>query len=176
MTKKVKVRIKATVTDLVLSERYLTESSDGSFRADNGEIYPTDKIFEICSEIIEYTLWGEYIEDGNKRIIRYNEGEEIGVENCMTTLIFESDNRSCLIMTRDGDISTACKFDMSEKRQFCRYETPIIPVEFTVNTRSVHNTVSENGGAILLDYSIEVHGANTERNKLFIEILKFADQ
>jgi len=45
-----------------------------------------------------------------------------------------------------------------------------MPVEFTVNTRKVGNTVTEKGGAILLDYCIEIRGVNTERNKLFIKV------
>ena len=62
---------------------------------------------------------------------------------------------------------------MKEKRQYCRYETPVMPVEFTVNTRKVHNTVNRDGGAILLDYNIEVRGTNIERNRLFIEVMRY---
>lgn len=48
-----------------------------------------------------------------------------------------------------------------------------MPVEFTVNTRKVHNTVNRDGGAILLDYNIEVRGINIERNRLFIEVMRY---
>ena len=106
-------------------------------------------------------------------VIRYKESPDIGVDNCRTALIFSPEDRNSLIMNRDGDISTACRFDMKEKRQYCRYETPVMPVEFTVNTRKVHNTVNRDGGAILLDYNIEVRGINIERNRLFIEVMRY---
>jgi hypothetical protein len=45
-----------------------------------------------------------------------------------------------------------------------------MPIEFTVYTRNLRNTVAEDGGAILLDYYLEVRGVNTERNRLDIEV------
>lgn len=175
MLNKVKLRIKSTVTDLILADRYLCLLSDGFFTADDGKRYPEDKINELSSEVIEYTCFGECSVNDGKFTITYKENPEIGYNNCITTLVFTDDKRNSLILVREGDISTACKFDLSDKRQCCRYETPIMPFEFIVNTRSVHNTVNYDGGAILLDYNIEVRGVNTERNRLFIEVKRYDD-
>ncbi len=175
MFSKVKLRIKSTVTDLILADRYLNSSHDGMFTADDGKSYTFDKINELSSEIIEYTCFGECSEDDGKFTISYKENPEIGYDNCITSLVFSNSNRKSLILIREGDISTALNFDMNDKRQCCRYETPIMPFEFVINTRSVHNTVNNDGGAILLDYNIEVRGANTERNKLFIEVKRYDD-
>ncbi len=170
MSVKVKLRIKATITDLVLAGKYSASAMNGFFTAENGNVYAIDKLNDMCSDVIEYTAWGEYSEEQGNCVIRYTENPDIGYAGCITTLIFSPENRGALIMTRDGEISTAARFDMKEKRQHCRYETPIIPVEFAINTRSVHNTVDSGSGAILLDYNIEVRGVNTERNRLFIEV------
>ncbi len=172
MLTQVKIKIKSTVTDLVLAEKYTLSATNGCFCADDGKIYGTDKISELTSDVIETTSWGTLDTDGNRVTVRYRENENIGFENCITSLIFFSDRRESLIMTREGDISTALKFDLNEKRQICRYETPIIPVEFVINTRSLHNTVDVEGGSMLIDYNIEIRGVNTERNRLFIEIIK----
>lgn len=173
MTVNVRLNIKATVTDLELAAKYMYAVRDGFFTADDGKKHSQSEIDSICSDIIEYTAWGEYTESDGKCIIRYKESPDIGVDNCHTALIFSADDRNSLVMNRDGDISTACRFDMKEKRQYCRYETPVMPVEFTVNTRKVHNTVNRDGGAILLDYNIEVRGVNIERNRLFIEVMRY---
>jgi uncharacterized beta-barrel protein YwiB (DUF1934 family) len=59
---------------------------------------------------------------------------------------------------------------MNEKRQLCSYVTPFMPIEFVVNTRAVANKIKNGKGAMLLDYTIEVRGVNTERNKMIIEV------
>lgn len=173
MAVNVRLKIKATVTDLELATKYMYAIRDGFFVTDDGKRHSHSELDSLCSEVIEYTAWGKYTEYDGKCVIRYKEPTDIGVDNCYTALIFSSADRSSLVMNRDGDVSTACRFDMKEKRQFCRYETPIMPVEFTVNTRKVHNTVTNDGGAILLDYNIEVCGSNVERNRLFIEVMRY---
>lgn len=172
MLTQIKIKIKSTVTDLVLAEKYTLSAVNGFFRADDGKIYGVDKISELASDVIEVSAWGTLDSDGDVFTVRYRENENIGFENCITSLLFSSDCRDTLIMTREGDVSTAFKFDLKEKRQICRYETPILPMEFVINTRSLHNTVDVDGGSVLVDYNIELHGVNTERNRLFIEIIK----
>ena len=173
MAVKVKLRIKATVTDLVLAERYAASVIDGRCSADDGVWYPAERLDELCSDVIEYTVWGSFSEENGACMLRYTETPDIGYDECVTTLVFSAEDRGRLLMSRDGEISTACCFDVRERRQCCRYETPILPMEFTVNTRAVHNTVAAGSGAILLDYNIEVRGVNTERNRLFIEVRRY---
>ena len=166
---KIKIRIKATVTDLALAEKYKSTLRGGYFTAENGEKLPLEKLSSECDEVIEYTVFGEYHEDGNKITITYNEPEDIGFD-CTTALIFDKTDRSVLTMARTGELSSAFRFDLNERRQLCGYETPFMPVEFTVNTKRMANKVSEKGGGILIDYCIEVRGVNTERNVMLIEV------
>ncbi len=170
MPDKVKIKVKSTITDLSLAEKYRASSVNGVFRADDGRIYKSDRIDELASDVIEYSAYAEVLKEGNNFIIRYRENPEIGYESCVTSLIFAQSDRQVLTMVRSGEISAAFRFDMREKRQTCHYDTPLIPLEFTINTRSVHNTFDGERGAILLDYKIETNGVNTERNRIFIEI------
>ncbi len=165
----VRIKIKATVTDLALAEKYNTTLKDGYFLSDSGKRLPYAKMKEECDEVIEYTARGEYKEEDGKAYIVYNEPDDIGL-NCVTTLSFALNAKNTVTMTRSGELNAAFFFDMAEKRQRCSYETPFMPVEFTVNTKKVANTVSSRGGAMLLDYCIEIRGINTERNRMFIEV------
>lgn len=165
----VKIKIKSTVTDLALAEKYTASLKDGYFRSDSGERLPYEMMKEECDEVIEYTVQGEYREENGKAYISYKEPDDIGLD-CVTTLIFDIENKNTVTMTRSGELSAAFCFDPVQKRQRCSYETPYMPVEFTVNTKKVGNTVCERGGAILLDYCIEIRGVNTERNRLFIKV------
>ncbi len=165
----VRIKIKSTVTDLALAEKYAATLKDGYFRNDDGESLPYEMMKEECDEVIEYTVRGEYREENGKAYISYNEPEDIGLD-CVTTLIFSLENKNSVTMTRSGELSAAFCFDPEVKRQRCTYETPYMPVEFTVNTKKVANTVSSKGGAMVLDYCIEIRGVNTERNRLFIKV------
>ena len=165
----VRIKIRSTVTDLALAEKYTATLKDGYFRADNGERLPYEMMQDECDEVIEYTVRGEYREENGKAYISYKEPEDIGLD-CVTTLIFALDNKNTVTMTRSGELSAAFCFDPINKRQRCSYETPYMPVEFTINTKKVANTVSDKGGAMVLDYCIEIRGVNTERNRLFIKV------
>ena len=170
MVENVRIRIRATVTDLVLAERYRESAQDGFFVSDEGKTLPIEAVAEASSQVISYAVDGVCAEDKGTVTIRYREPSEMGYDNCITTLIFDSQKRDVLTMVRSGDVATAFRFDLEERRQKCSYETPIMPIEFTVNTRSVKNTVTEGSGAILLDYFLEMRGVNTERNRLWIEV------
>jgi uncharacterized beta-barrel protein YwiB (DUF1934 family) len=165
----VKIKIKSTVTDLALAEKYTASLKDGYFRNDNGERLPYEMMKDECDEVIEYTARGEYREENGKAYISYKEPEEIGLD-CVTMLIFSLENKNVVTMTRSGELSAAFCFDPEVKRQRCTYETPYMPVELTINTKKVANNVTDKGGAMLLDYCIEIRGVNTERNKLFIKV------
>lgn len=168
---KVKLKIKATVTDLVLAESYAASVKDGCFTADDGRVLPFEMISEVCDEVIEYGVDGEYIVEDEGAILRYREPDSLGCENAVTELIFGQADRSVLTMVRSGDMTAAFRFDKNDRRQLCSYETPFMPVEFTVNTRRLDNTVSFHGGRIEIDYFLEIRGVNTERNRLVIEVL-----
>lgn len=166
---KVKIRIKAAVTDLALAEKYKNSCVDGFFRADDGRLLPYEEIGAVCEDIMEYTASGEMLRQGDRVTIRYDEGEALGF-SCTTSLLFEEGQRDALTMIRSGEMNAAFRFEKTSPRQPCTYETPIMPIEFVVNTRNIRNTVGIDGGAILLDYYLEMRGVNTERNRLLIEV------
>ncbi len=165
----VRIRIKATVTDLALTEKYTATLKDGYFRSDSGERLPYERMKDECDEVIEYTVLGSYEEKNGRVKITYTEPEEIGLD-CVTTLMFKNDERGVLTMTRSGELNAAFRFDTVERRQRCSYETSFMPVELTVNTKTVANKITSKGGALLIDYCIEVRGVNTERNRMLIEV------
>lgn len=166
----VRIKIKSTVTDLTLAEKYKSTLKGGFFTAEDGTVLPYEKMNEECEQVISYTVLGEYREENGRVTVSYTEPEDVGLE-CVTSLIFDKNDRSSLTMIRTGELNAAFRFDMNERRQLCSYETPFMPVEFTVNTKKVGNNISEEkGGAIVLDYCLEVRGINTERNRMFIEV------
>ena len=56
------------------------------------------------------------------------------------------------------------------RRHTCIYQTPIMPFEVCVATRNVHNDLAEKG-TLLLDYLIEIRGAEAEHTRFRLSIL-----
>lgn len=167
---KIKVSIESVVTDLVLAETYMNSLHDGVVTTDDGRVLSVDEIGDACNEKIAYAVEGEFLSEDGKTVIRYCEPSEMGCENAVTSLMFDPSDRNVLTMIRSGDMTAALRFDLQDRRQLCSYETPFMPIEFTVNTRRVENTVTDEGGIILLDYFLEIRGVNTERTRMKIEV------
>ncbi len=166
---KVKIRIKATVTDLVQAETYQNACVGGFFTTEDGRRLPCEEIASVCEEVIASSVTGELREEEGRMTLTYRESEDLGFP-CTTKLLFDTATPEVITMVRSGGMNAAFRFDRRQPRQLCTYETPVMPIEFVVNTRSVRNTVSREGGAILLDYCMEVRGVNTQRNRLFLEV------
>ncbi len=120
-------------------------------------------------ETIEYKTDGLLSDDGDTVTISYDESEELGFEKSSTTLSFSKGTPGAVIMVRSGDGSTVCRFSETERRQHCVYNTGFLPIELIINTFAVENSFAGGAGHIALDYSIELRGLTTERNKLSVD-------
>jgi Uncharacterized protein conserved in bacteria len=125
---------------------------------------------EADVEVIEYKTDGMLSDDGENVTISYDESEELGFEQSSTTLSFSRGLPGTVTMIRSGGGATACRFSETERRQHCVYNTGIMPIELIINTHSVQNTFTGSSGRISLDYSIELRGMTTERNKLQVDV------
>ena len=119
---------------------------------------------------IEMMAEGDFsIEDG-KFFIDYDETEATGMEGSVTSVSFAEDQPEIVSMMRSGSVSTALVFE-AHKRHHCLYNTPYMPFEICVHTLKVENKLKEEG-TLSLDYVIEIRGAQAERTKFNMQILK----
>ncbi len=173
--KTVKIKICAEIYDLTdypgdgpddISEEYISRYLEGR-EADFEEEAPDAP----SDEPIEMTVEGIFKkDDGGNVTLSYPEPEENGMAGCDTVISFNAAEPDSVTMTRYGAISTALAFDLKNRRQMCSYDTGIIPIEFCICTKNVKNSIGEEGGILLLDYSIEMRGVPTERNRMVIEV------
>lgn len=108
------------------------------------------------------------VEDG-KFLISYDESELTGMDGAHTALEFLETTPEQVTMTRSGSASTSMIFK-EDARYMSTYETGIFPLEMCISTKSVENTVNENGGTIVIDYTVEIHGVCMERTYLTVNI------
>ena len=102
--------------------------------------------------------------------VSYDETEATGMEGSVTSVSFAEDQPDIVSMMRSGSVSTALVFE-AHKRHHCLYNTPYMPFEICVHTLKVENKLKEES-TLSLDYVIEIRGAQAERTKFNMQILK----
>lgn len=119
---------------------------------------------------IEMFSEGELYITPERVIIAYDESELTGMEGSHTQVRFERNAPELITMMRSGSVNTILVFEEG-KRHICTYQTPYMPFEICVFTKSVNNNLLENG-VIDLDYIVEIRGAQAERTQFKIEIFE----
>ncbi len=155
----VRIRIKSVRYEV---EASLFSEEDEGFRLQTSE--------EPEPETIEIHSVGNYSECDGRVELSYDETEVTGMEGSRTAVSFAKEISGIVSMIREGAVSTVLVFEEG-KRHHCIYNTPIMPFEVCVHTMKVENKLAEEGW-LDLDYIVEIRGAQAERTKFRMEILK----
>ena len=104
--------------------------------------------------------------EGGYELIYEETGE--GLKGCVTTLQCEGDG--VVTMTREGEYTTQMIIER-EKRHLCHYMTPMGEIVMGVFARKVESDMSENGGGLLLNYTIDINADFAAINELKITVI-----
>lgn len=102
--------------------------------------------------------------DGSVRV-SYEDSEVTGLDGHMTTFCLAPSGM--LILLRRGERSVCMAFE-EHHRHLCDYGGANTP-PVTLHTHSLSGSLSENGGKICVDYSVEIAGCRTEHNRITLE-------
>ena len=168
--KPVKVHIRSEITDLILAEM-IASAGEGQYLIDeeSGEQRLASELAGEIENVIEYSTEGILTADGNTVSVSYAESEDMGFDDARTTLSYDRKDPGVVTMIRTGSASAVCRFDPASPRQLCSFDTGILPIEVAMTLGSLKNRLTEDGGSILLDYTIEMRGVKTERTRFYIE-------
>lgn len=120
-------------------------------------------------EKIEISTEGVLSLENGKLTLSYDETELTGMEGAHTVLEFEKDDPDTVTMTRSGSASTSMIFK-ENSRCMSTYETGVFPLEMCITTKSVENTLDMDGGKLIIDYTVEIHGICMERTYLTVTV------
>ncbi len=98
--------------------------------------------------------------------VTYKECGE-GLEDVMTSVSFMEDDRNIITVSRGGGEGFVIE---KGKRNFSLYRTPYGIIEMCVWGRNVENTLTEAGGEIIMDYSVELKGMTAQKTKMSMKI------
>ena len=112
-----------------------------------------------------------YAPDGDDAQISlaYDESELTEMDGAHSVLTFRKSEPELVHLIRSGSVTTALTFK-PHHRALCVYETPYMPFQVGIHCLVVDNNLLENG-KMILDYIIEIRGAQAERCRMELELL-----
>ena len=121
-------------------------------------------------EKFELASAGKYVKQGKKFYASYEGSEITGYDKSTTTLKI-SDTMVSMIRFDKGGVASQMIFE-ANKQYTGVYKTPYGSLSIDVCTKNIKIDVDENGGDIVLDYSIQLGGTAPVNNHLHVNIRK----
>ncbi|MCI8589333.1 MAG: DUF1934 domain-containing protein [Clostridiales bacterium] len=159
MKKEVKIHLNSRIFDLQASdqlEKYI-------------EAHPAYEAEEV-STAFEMSCRGVLTAEDGRISVRYKEPETEGMGDTTTTLFFECSEPQTVNLCRTGAVKSDLVFNVDSGRKTCVYQTEVAPFMLSIVTKKLVNTLSAEGGALHLDYKIEINNMNVERTILDLTV------
>lgn len=112
-----------------------------------------------------------YSPDGTEAQVSlaYDESELTEMDGAHSVLTYHTSEPDLLHLIRSGGITTAMTFK-PRHRAVCVYETPYMPFHVGIHCLYVENKLLDSG-RLLLDYIVEIRGAQAERCRMELTLL-----
>ena len=117
-------------------------------------------------DAVELVTAGRLARDGTGYTLSYQESELTGLEGTLTTI--QVDGGQVTLM-RVGEFNSQLVFQEG-RRHLSMYNTPYGAMSIGVNTRHLMASLTDQGGDIEVDYTIEVDHALAGRNVFRINV------
>ena len=117
-------------------------------------------------DVMELVTKGRLARDGEGYTLSYQESELTGLEGTLTTIQVEGEQ---VTLMRVGEFNSQLVFQEG-RRHLSMYNTPYGAMSIGVNTRHLMASLTDQGGDIEVDYTIEVDHALAGRNVFRINV------
>ena len=117
-------------------------------------------------DVVELVTAGRLVREGSSYTLSYQESELTGLEGTLTTIQVEGEQ---VTLMRVGEFNSQLVFQVG-RRHLSVYNTPYGAMSVGVHTRHLLAELSDRGGDIEVDYSIEVDHTLAGRNIFRIRV------
>ena len=117
-------------------------------------------------DVVELVTQGRLAREGERYTLSYQESELTGLSGTLTTIRVDGPE---VTLMRVGEFNSQMVFQEG-RRHLSMYNTPYGAMSIGVNTRHLLAELTDQGGDIEVDYSVEVDHALTGRNVFRINI------
>lgn len=103
-------------------------------------------------------------------VIRYEEDAAEGMENTQAEIVLHSGRRDMVSIVRTGSVANTLICEKG-RRHISAYNTPVMPFQICVFAKECEQNVTmESGGAIYMDYYVELRGTEMQHTKMRITV------
>ena len=117
-------------------------------------------------DTVELVTHGRLEQEGNSYTLSYQESQLTGLEGTLTTFQIEPER---ITLMRVGEYNSQMVFQEG-RRHMSLYSTPYGAMTIGVNTRHLLADLDERGGAIEIDFAIEIDHSVAGRNTFQINV------
>lgn len=121
------------------------------------------------SDQMELTTVGEMYDKNGSIYLKYKESQSTGYEGCTTVVKVDGSNK--VSMTRFGGTRSVLTMEKGV-RHLCHYGTEHGDFMIGVFTQSVENNLTDNGGDITFEYSLDINTSLASENKVEINVTR----
>lgn len=101
--------------------------------------------------------------------IRYLEPDENGFEECQTHI--RAQGESCVTITRNGKYTSQLILEKGQ-RHLNHYDMGFGQIVMGVSTSRIENTLSPGGGALTVQYTLEMNHSLVSNNRFVLKIME----
>ncbi len=120
------------------------------------------------SDVMEFVSVGKYTNSEDAVVLEYDEGISFGISGVKTTLTLHKDDGIVTLERSGGKYGNLVVEE--GKRHLCQYSTEYGDIMIGIFGECIRNDLTETGGKLSLQYSIDVNAGLLSRNKVEISI------
>lgn len=119
------------------------------------------------SDVMEFMSVGKYLNSQGTIVLEYDESVSLGIKGVKTKLSLNQDG----VVTLERCEGKYGNLIIEEgKRHLCQYSTEYGDIMIGISGESIKNNLTESGGNLSLQYSIDVNAGLLSKNKVEISI------
>lgn len=133
------------------------------------DVFSADSFDSVNAQRIDVDYEGILSVKGGRLSLEYDESELTGMEGTTTNISFELDNPSLVVMSRTGSVvGTLCFAD--GERIMCTQNTPEMELPMVIDTESMINELTVEGGELKISYGLEYRGSLVARTLMHVVV------
>lgn len=125
------------------------------------------------TEELTLTTRGSYVKKDGKRYIMYREFDQETQKGQTSTLKIDDSGENTVVSLIRHDAATNSKTNLileQGKRHLCQYGTPFGCLTLGVFTSRIDDQLSDNGGSIAVEYTLDVNTNLSSTNAIIITV------
>ena len=133
------------------------------------DVFSADSFDSVNAQRIDIDYEGTLTVSDGRLSLEYDESELTGMDGTTTNISFELDNPNLVVMSRTGSVvGTLCFAD--GERIMCTQNTPEMELPLVIDTESMINQLTEDGGELKISYGLEYRGSLVARTLMHVMV------